>query len=139
MEQRFKYRSIIQEIPEIRKDLSALQAAWNIPNSEFKQILFIVEELFSNIIRYAFQDSGEHQVEVAIRRIDKRIVLEFQDDGIPFDPISYHPDVNSDPADAHSSGMGLSLVKTFADSISYQRENQRNYLEIVKSIKGNSS
>ena len=138
MEQHFQYRSIIQEVPGIRKDLSSLKAEWNIPNSEFKQILFIVEELFSNIIRYAFQDTREHLVEVVIKRNAEHIVLEIEDDGIPFDPTSYLPDVNSDPADAHTSGMGLSLVKTFADSITYQRNNQRNCLEIVKSIKSNN-
>jgi anti-sigma regulatory factor (Ser/Thr protein kinase) len=138
MQKRFQYRSIIQEVPAIRKDLSSLKEQWNIPDSEFKQIIFIVEELFSNIIRHAYQDTREHQVELVAKKIAADIILEIRDDGVPFDPVSYHPELNSNPADAQSSGMGLSLVKTFADSISYQRSNHRNCLEIVKSIKSNS-
>jgi anti-sigma regulatory factor (Ser/Thr protein kinase) len=138
MEQRFQYRSLIQEVPAIRNDLSSLQEQWDIPNSEFKQILFMVEELFSNIIRYAYEDTHEHHVELLVKKHNERIVLEIRDDGIPFDPISYHPELNSNPADAQSSGMGLSLVKTFADSITYERRNDRNCLEIVKTLKSNS-
>jgi anti-sigma regulatory factor (Ser/Thr protein kinase) len=135
MEQRFQYRSVIQEVPAIRRNLSALKVQWEIPKSEFKQILFIAEELFSNIIRYAFEDTREHIVELAVKKGPDHIILEFIDDGIPFDPLNYRQAGHSDPAATESGGMGLSLVRTFSDSISYQRIQDKNHLEITKWIK----
>jgi len=135
MEERFTYRADIQEVPTIRENLATLQARWKISNSEFRQILFIVEELFSNIIRHGFQDTREHEVEVAIMKNTDHIVIEITDDGIPFDPVQYQPESNSNPAHTEEGGMGLSLIKTFSDSFSYRRINQKNHLQVVKWLK----
>ena len=135
MEQRFIYRPDIQQVPLIRKNLSALKAMWKIPNSEFKQILFIVEELFSNIIRHAFNDSGEHEIEMTVKKEPDHIVLEIIDDGIPFDPVNYQSESVTNPVGAEEGGMGISLVRTFSDGVTYRRINQKNHLQVVKWIK----
>lgn len=64
MEKVFQYRSEIQDLPLIRQDLSGLAVVGNIPESELRQIIVIVEELFSNITRFAFEDSREHFIEI---------------------------------------------------------------------------
>jgi serine/threonine-protein kinase RsbW len=135
MEQKFTFRADIQEVALIRKNLSSLKAGWNIPNSEFKQILFIVEELFSNIIRHAFNDSGGHEIELSVRKEADRIVIDIIDDGIPFDPVNYQPESISNPVRADEGGMGISLIRTFSDGISYRRINQKNHLQVVKWLK----
>jgi anti-sigma regulatory factor (Ser/Thr protein kinase) len=139
MEQRFIYRPDIQQVPIIRKNLSVLKAMWKIPNSEFKQVLFIVEELFSNIIRHAFNDSGDHEIELSVKKETDHIVIEITDDGIPFDPVSYQSRSVSNPVGADEGGMGISLVRTFADGVSYRRINQKNHLQVVKWIKSSRS
>lgn len=123
----------------IRKDLAALKNKWNLPNSEFKQVLFIVEELFSNIIRYAYPDSREHLVEMTFINETGRIEIEITDDGIPFNPLDYESGGSPTPVDAHVSGMGISLVRALADSISYERIGHKNCLKILKNLKSNRS
>ncbi len=139
MEYQFQYRSVIQEVPSIRKNLAILKAQWNIPNSEFRQVLFIVEELFSNIIRYAYADSREHLIEMTFRNNAGHIVLEITDDGIPFNPLNYESVGSHTPVDEQASGMGISLVRALADSISYQRIDRKNCLKVIKNIKSNKS
>ncbi len=87
MEQLYKYRSLIQKIPTIRKDLTELQSLWSIPDSEMRQIRLIIEEIFSNVIRYAFSDSQEHLVHVQLKKVDNEITIQITDDGIPFNPL----------------------------------------------------
>jgi anti-sigma regulatory factor (Ser/Thr protein kinase) len=135
MEYRIKYRAFIQEVPAIRKDLSSVGTLWGVPRSDFKQIIFIVEEIFSNIVRFAYRDKLEHYVEIVLTREDEKISLEIIDDGIPFDPLQYRPSGPSDPAALDAGGMGLTLVRTFADTISYQRTGQTNHLMVTKWIK----
>ena len=112
-----------------------LAESWMIPSSETKQITLMVEELFSNIIRFAFGDKGDHQIELQFSKSEGKITLLISDDGIPFNPLEYNPDQLADPASIHDGGMGLSLIKAFADSIEYNREEQKNLLLIQKTIR----
>lgn len=137
MEQLYKYRSLIQEIPNIREDLTKLQSSWSIPDSEMRQIRLIIEEIFSNVIRFAFSDSQEHFVQVQLKRISNEITIQIQDDGIPFNPLDYNQGATTDPASSVDGGMGLTLIKTFSNSISYERVDNHNHLLITKKIKSN--
>ena len=137
MEQLYKYRSLIQEIPTIRKDLTKLQPLWLIPNSEMRQIRLIIEEIFSNVIRYAFSDTQEHMVEVLLKKTNDEINIQITDDGIPFNPLEHQPGISTDPASSADGGMGLTLIKTFSNSITYERVGSKNQLLITKKIKSN--
>lgn len=135
MKQTFTYRSEIQEIPSIREDLLRVQTEWSIPDSEMRQIGVMIEEIFSNIIRFAYKDSLDHQVHISLSKINAEVILQITDDGIPFNPLEHHPGPVSDPAVSVDSGMGLTLIKTFSNSLSYQRVNHHNQLSITKKIK----
>ncbi len=135
MVQAYQYKSIIQEVPRIRQDLHDLSALWAIPVSELNQIRVITEELFSNIVRFAYEDEAEHLIEIQLSKSKDEITLEIIDDGIPFDPETYQAGSVSDPAASDAGGMGLTLVKTFSDGISYSRTAHKNHLVISKRLK----
>ena len=73
MQRSFQYPSNIQEIPRIREDLEFLKTEWDIAGTEARQILVIIEEIFSNIVRYAFADEKEHQVEIQLFLLESLI------------------------------------------------------------------
>jgi len=135
MESQFCYRSTVQDIPLIRKDLSKLASSWRISDSDLKQIGIIIEELFSNIVRFAYSDSTEHIIEVKISLTEEKVSIHFIDDGAAFNPVEYFPTPNQDPAAYKTGGMGLVLVKTFSDSLDYYRADQKNHLEISKTLR----
>lgn len=135
MDRQFQYHSHIQEIPRIRKDLEFLKNEWAISDSEIRQILVIIEELFSNIIRYAFEDKQEHIIDIKLDYSDSQIEIEIIDDGIPFNPLEYELGAMADPASSDAGGMGLTLIKAFSSKVSYQRNSGRNHLKITKLIK----
>jgi anti-sigma regulatory factor (Ser/Thr protein kinase) len=137
MEQLYTYSSTIQEIPAIRKDLNKVQALWSVPNSEMRQIRLIIEEIFSNVIRFAFSDSQEHHVHVKLKKDDDEITIQITDDGIPFNPLEYSQGAITDPASSVDGGMGLTLIRTFSNAISYERVGSSNQLIITKKIKSN--
>lgn len=133
----YTYSSEIQQIPSIRKDLTKLQSEWAIPDSEMRQIRVMIEEIFSNILRYAYKDKLDHQVHIQLEKKHEAILIQIADDGIPFNPLEHHPGPTIDPALSEDSGMGLTLIKTFSSSISYKREEGKNLLLITKKIKSN--
>ena len=92
----------------------------------------------TNIVRFAYQDSKQHVVEVILKKDSDQIVIQIIDDGIPFNPLEHEAGPRTDPAASLDGGMGLTLIKTFANSISYTRKNNQNQLQIVKKIKSNN-
>jgi anti-sigma regulatory factor (Ser/Thr protein kinase) len=131
----YRYRAHIQEIPRIRDDLEFLKSEWSIPQSETRQILVIVEEIFSNIVRYAFNDKKEHHVDIRLGIIDNQIEIEFIDDGIDFNPLEYQISPLPDPTTSDAGGMGLTLIRTFSNQIEYNRLSGKNHLKITKKVK----
>ena len=88
-------------------------------------------------VRFAFEDEEEHLIRILITLKDHQISIEMVDDGIPFNPMEYNPTYQSDPAAVDDGGMGLTLIKAFADSIEYSRVGQNNRLFIRKFIRSN--
>ncbi len=135
MNQAFKYRAHIQEIPQIRQDLEFLENEWGISKSEIRQILVIIEELFSNIVRYAFEDGEEHTIDIRLGKSENEIEIEIIDDGLDFNPLEYQLEPLADPATSDAGGMGLTLIQAFSSNISYTRNSGKNHLKIIKLVK----
>jgi len=135
MDRAFQYPSHIQEIPHIRKDLEFLEQEWSINKSEVRQILVIIEEIFSNIIRYGYEDKLEHSVDLRLEYNDTQIEIEIIDDGIAFNPLDYQLGPIADPATSDAGGMGLTLIRAFSSNISYARCSGKNHLKISKKVK----
>ena len=97
------------------------------------KILTSCEEIFINICKYAYNgNSGEIFLDVRLNM--SKIIIEIQDSGIPFDPVSYV----SKKANKTTKigGLGIFLVKRLMDSVKYSRINNKNVLTIIKKWKG---
>lgn len=94
-----------------------------------------VEELFTNIVSYAFTDQEQHTVQIDISLDGGYLTIEVSDDGRPFNPLKEQPPVRQDSlADTPSHGWGLMIVKAFADQIEYKYEEGRNRFVLKKKI-----
>ena len=111
-----------------------LETSWGIPSSKMQQITVIIEELFSNIVRFAYEDPREHVVEVQMNLNENIMQMVIIDDGIAFNPLEYGENPLNDPVRVESGGMGLTLVQTFASKMSYERKGDKNLLSIEKKI-----
>ena len=101
------------------------------------QIDIAIDEIFSNIARYAYQnDSGTVTVRLDTLDAPPRILLTFIDNGIPYNPLmSEMPDTTSLPARKRPiGGLGMFMVKKTMDSITYSYENGQNILTILKNL-----
>jgi sigma-B regulation protein RsbU (phosphoserine phosphatase) len=101
------------------------------------QIELAVEEVFVNIVHYAYQNPGG-EVTVNCQVEDAQggavMTLVFSDKGRPFNPLEYpEPDTSLPLEDRKEGGLGLLIVKKTMDIIRYSRENGLNCLEFRKS------
>ena len=57
---------MIQSIASIRSDLKDFADISEIPKSELRQITLVVEELFSKIVRFAFEGKDQQLLEISL-------------------------------------------------------------------------
>jgi serine/threonine-protein kinase RsbW len=101
-----------------------------------QQALFRVdlaaEEVLTNIIKYAYpQDAGLVEVACGVR--EGSFVMEFRDQGRPFDPLAAgEPVLSENLHERPVGGLGIHLVRQVMDQVSYERQGQTNLLRLAK-------
>jgi anti-sigma regulatory factor (Ser/Thr protein kinase) len=94
----------------------------------------VFEEVVTNIIKHGYNDDREHRIDVCVDFPDTSIVLRFDDDAAPFDPLQHAP--ASEPStsirDTPIGGRGLVLLRWAAERLQYERTpDQRNRLTVT--------
>ena len=90
-----------------------------------RKIYLACEEVFVNIASY----SGASAVEVSYEKTNGGLIVEFSDDGTPFNPVlAEQADKEFDELDG--GGMGIGLVKQLTDRLEYKNVNGRNILTL---------
>ena len=90
------------------------------------RLLLLVEELFSNTIKYGGVDPGRDTITLHVRGRDGALELEYADPGAPFDPTTWNPEPHLSGDDRAVGRAGLALVLQMAESIRYDRSGGRN-------------
>jgi anti-sigma regulatory factor (Ser/Thr protein kinase) len=109
----------------------------NLPEARKAELDLLVEEIFMNIARHAYPEGASGTVSVAYSvSAPGELAVEFGDRGVAFDPLTVSPpDLASDLAQRRAGGLGVFLLKEFADSLSYRREEGWNRLTLGISAK----
>ena len=106
------------------------------PPKALYQIEVAVEEIFVNIVRYAqLADDDDIEVRCEVLTDPLRVVVQFLDGGIPFDPLAKDdPDLTPDGIMEREGGLGIFMVKKMMDDVSYSYEGGKNTLTILKNL-----
>ena len=113
-------------------------AQFDCPPKALYQIQVAIEEILVNIVSYA-QLAEDDGIEIRCEVLDGplRVVLQFLDGGVPFDPLAKEdPDISPDALEQREGGLGIFLVKQMMDEVSYAYENGKNTLMIQKHLEG---
>lgn len=91
-----------------------------------------LEELGLNIMNHG-HDEGTHEIEIELTSEDDALTIEIKDDGKPFDPLTDapEPDLESSVGVRTPGGLGVHLVRTMMDELSYRREQGKNHVTLV--------
>lgn len=101
--------------------------------SERRYILdLILEEMISNIIKYAYDDDMSHNIEVIIAVESGVIELMIIDDGHEFNPDKeVTADLKTPLSERRIGGVGILLTKSMSREMNYCRVKDKNILRIV--------
>jgi anti-sigma regulatory factor (Ser/Thr protein kinase) len=91
----------------------------------------VLEEVVTNIIKYAYLDARSHQIAVHVELTPEQALLVVEDDGQPFNPAeATEPGVERRLEDRPIGGLGIHLVRRMVQFFEYERRGGRNHLEI---------
>lgn len=104
-------------------------------DDDLHNLHLILDEVVINIMKYAYADDRPHVIHVHLARRGNRLTARIEDDGSPFDPTAApQPDFDVPIEERRIGGLGIHIVRTLADLVTYRRENGRNVLVIEQSL-----
>ena len=126
-------RNELSEIGQLRDAVDRFAGELEIPPGSVIQLQVALDELVSNVIRYAWPPGGSHQFLVRVTLWPKAAKVEVIDDGVSFDPTRM-PAARAPLQNEKRQigGRGLTMMKTLVDRIDYARVDNRNHTTLNK-------
>ena len=132
----FKLKSNLSELDALCQKLEKFGQSMGLSQKCIFEANLALDELFTNIISYGFDDKTEHTIRITIFLQNDELVFNIEDDGIPFNPTEAEsPDLECTIEECRIGGLGIHLAKNLMDEVCYQRCNDKNVLTLRKNIK----
>ena len=98
------------------------------------QVDIAIDEVFSNIVRYAYSPGeGPATVRVDAAEEPRRVVITFIDQGKPYNPLTTAaPDTTLSAKQRRIGGLCIYMVKKTMDEVAYEYRDGMNILTIRK-------
>lgn len=124
----------LENIEAVTKFVDEQLEELDCPMKAQMQIDIAIDELFSNIARYAYTPNvGEATVRVESSDDPLTVIITFIDKGVPYNPLEKEdPDTTLSADDRQIGGLGIYMVKKSMDSMEYEYRNGQNILSIKK-------
>lgn len=129
-----KLTATLENIEAVTKFVDEQLEELDCPMKAQMQIDIAIDELFSNIARYAYAPNvGEATVRVESSDDPLTVIITFIDKGVPYNPLEKEdPDTTLSADDRQIGGLGIYMVKKSMDSMEYEYRNGQNILSIKK-------
>ena len=128
-------RNDIAELGTLKDTIDGLTDEWGLPAGVMMALNLVLEELFTNIVSYGYDDGDEHLVRIQIRKDPDGLVITLEDDGKPFNILeSVYKGFGATLEEKEIGGEGIHLVKELMETIEYYRTGGRNKVVMKKKI-----
>jgi len=95
-----------------------------------------IEEFATNSIKYGYDDTNEHLIEISLSLSGAELTLTIVDDGRAFNPLEIpEPKLSLPVEERPVGGLGIYLVRKMSDRLEYVREGTKNRLRLQKAFR----
>lgn len=117
----------VEFLPAVASFVREISTKLGLSGNDIEQLELVVEEACLNVIEHAFDPGEQGSFDVVILRKPGQVVVAVEDQGLPFDFRKF--DVEKE------SGLGIILMKAFADEIHFLNLGRRGKrVELVKNL-----
>ena len=119
----------LSEVRELSSMVEEFGDANGLPDPKVFVINLALDELITNTVTHGLEDKADAEIRIRMRVRADTLILVMEDNGQPFDPTEdTNADITSSLEERAIGGLGLHLVKSFADRVSYEFVEGRNRL-----------
>ncbi len=124
-----------EEIPIVMEQLNEIMTRSEFDNQAIREVQLAVEEACNNIVRHGYRgEKGDIRIDIDIEADRLRVTI--VDDAPLFDPTQFgEPDFAADVERRPIGGLGIHLIRAMVDEISYEFQDKKNRLTLIKRIK----
>jgi serine/threonine-protein kinase RsbW len=129
------------DVAVVRTLLPAVARGLPFTRSTLLRLEICVMEALHNVVRHAYRDRDDGDVEVSLEAGADRLVIRIEDHGRPM-PDEARRSIRSAPPitersatplpDLPEGGLGIPILRTVLDDLEYRREGDRNVLTMTK-------
>ena len=125
----------LEEIPAVSMRFEELAEAIKLPTKVVTHVLIALDEILSNVIKFASDAGDAREVAVSFDISADRVEIKIVDDGRAFDPLHDPPEAPEiTPRGLPIGGRGLVLVRKLMSEMRYERSGGCNRLTLVKHL-----
>lgn len=126
-------RNQFEDIPPANEAISRWMEAAEAPPAADYLANLALEELVTNCVKYGYDDSAEHLIEVRLSLQDGELVMTIIDDGRAFNPLDLPPpDTSLAIEDRPIGGLGIHMLRQMSDRMDYERRDGKNHVTLRK-------
>jgi anti-sigma regulatory factor (Ser/Thr protein kinase) len=115
----------------VRSAVGALGSVYGLPEEECRAVTLAMDEALANVIRHAYKNDYDQEIEVNCRALADRLEFTLLDRGEPADPAR----ICAQPLDDFAlSGRGTHMIKMIMDEMIYERVPGGNQLRLTKRL-----
>ena len=132
---RFALHNDRSEIPRLAEEIEHLEEA-GVGPADIARLQLSLEEVVTNTIDYGLPVGGMYEIDICAKVEDGVVEVTVEDDGVAYDPTTETPEFDPDQSmeERRIGGIGVHLVRTLMDEVSYLRVGDRNRLTVRKRI-----
>ena len=132
---RFELKNCLSELKTLHQHLKNWGGSIGLTDISISRINICLDELFTNIVSYGFDDDLEHLIKFTLSGDNNLVIVNIEDNGIPFNPLEkIDPGFPENVENAKIGGLGILIIRKLMDNVSYERRQGKNILIMRKNI-----
>lgn len=135
LEKEIKIINDLDEIPRLAEFIEELCSEVNLSDELTMNINLALEEAVANIIMYAYPTEEIHEILLKVTYLSEQLIFLLTDKGLSFDPTQVpDADITLPIEERTIGGLGIFLIRSIMNEVSYQRLGEENMLIMKKNI-----
>jgi serine/threonine-protein kinase RsbW len=125
----------LEDLPQVSGLVDELARACHLPPPVVADLQVVLDEVLVNLIRHGYRDDGVHQIRVRLTADPRRVRVDVEDDGQPFDLRTVPPPDRVSPLQTRRpGGLGLHFVRSLMSDVRYTSAEGRNRLVLTRDL-----
>ena len=135
------FEATFDELDDIRAFVKDNAELFGFNEDDSYKISLAVDEACTNLIRYSFKLEPSHKIKIEISENRNEFIINIKDNGNSFNPLDVPaPDMEEYLQKFKRGGLGIHIMRSVMDEISYfpsKQNGRQNVLKLVKMLNSN--